>query len=64
MKTKKNIRKLMKRVKIVVNKNMVSSKNDPFVLKKNDLAWRSIEKYKILEQLAEWDRLNPKGEKK
>jgi hypothetical protein len=54
----------MKRVKIVVNKNMVSSKNDPFVLKKNDLAWRSIEKYKILEQLAEWDRLNPKEEKK
>ena len=56
----KNLREQMKRVKIVVDKDMVSSKNDPFVIKKNEKAWSEIKKYRIMEQLAEWDRLHPK----
>lgn len=54
----------MKRVKVVVNKNMVSHRNDPFFVKKNEEARKNIEKYKVIEQLLEWKRLHPTEVKK
>src|SRR5687767_9187595 len=60
---RKTLKSLMKRVKIVVDPNMVKHDNDPVILRKAEEARRTIEKYGLPKEILERKRVRALKEK-
>jgi hypothetical protein len=63
---RKTLKSLMKRVKIVVDPDMVTHENDPFFIEKAEEARKTIEKYGLPKEILERKRssaLNETGAK-